>query len=354
MTISRLLQMGTVEAAATTEKQAAVFVGNTNIAAYEWISGTGFGSALSVPGIYNSYDCFFSNNKDAFFVAGPSSPYVSAWAWDSNTGFGSALSQPSSPQTVYAYGGGDINAADSVVIIGGQSDGSGGAEVVAYPFSSSSGFGTKYSDPSSLMGTTARYIEFDPTDSNVLMGVSDGSGYSVVKYAWSNSSGFGAKTNYTSIAFGTCYGITFNPSGNYVVIAANGSPYANSYNYSSSGIGSLVSTPSTSTGALYSACDFNSTGSVVAFCSWSSPYVSAYAFSSGSFGSKFSNPSSLPAGYRESVRFSPDDDVVFVGGGGGTPKVDIYNWSNSSGFGSKISTPSGLSFRVRQIAVVKG
>jgi len=353
VSISRLMQMGAA-GVPSVEKQAVVFVGSSSIAAYEWIPGTGFGSAYSAPGIPSSYDCFFSNNKDAFFVAGASSPYVSAWAWNSNTGFGSALSQPSSPQTLYAYGGGDINSVDSAVVIGGQAGGSGQPEVVAYAFSSSGGFGTKYSNPGSLPGETVRQINFDPTDANVVMGVSGYYGQSVLKYAWSNSSGFGSKTTYTAINFGTCYGIDFHPSGSYAVVTTSGSPYARSYNYSSSGFGSLVSTPSSGPGSETNDPAFNSDGSVVALCEFNSPYVHAYAYSSGSFGTKFSNPSSLPGGFRESVRFSPDDDAIFVGGGGGSTKTDIYNWSNSSGFGSRISTPSAANFRVLQIAVVKG
>jgi len=353
VSISRLMQMGAA-GVPSVEKQAVVFVGGSNIAAYEWIPGTGFGSAYSAPGIGSGrYDCFFSNNKDAFFVAGSSSPHVSAWAWNSNTGFGSALSQPSSPQTVYAYGGGDINSADSAVVIGGQAGGSGQPEVVAYAFSSSGGFGTKYSDPSSLVGTTVRQVNFDPTDANVVMGVSAYSGFSVAKYAWSNSSGFGSKTTYTGINFGTCYGIDFHPSGSYVVLTTSSSPYARSYGYSSSGFGSLVSTPSSTPSGETNDPAFNSDGSVVALCEYNSKYVHAYAYSSGSFGTKFSNPSSLPGQYKESVRFSPDDDAIFVGGFS-SPHVDTYNWSNSSGFGSKISTPSAVNFRTRQIAVVKG
>ena len=355
MSISRLMQMGAA-GVPTVQKQAVIFVGDGNIAAYEWIPGTGFGSAYSAPSLptNSNYDCFFSNNKDAFFVAGSSSPYVSAWAWNTDTGFGSALSQPSSPQTVYAYGGGDINSADSAVVIGGQAGGGGQPEVVAYAFSSSGGFGTKYSDPSSLIGQTVRQVNFDPTDANIVMGVDQYLGFSVAKYAWSNSSGFGSKTTYTGINFGGGYGIDFHPSGSYVVVTTGSSPYARSYGYSSSGFGSLVSTPSSTPGSATDDPAFNSDGSVVALCEFNSPYVHAYAYSSGSFGTKYSNPSSLPGGYRESVRFSPDDDVIFVGGGGRSTKVDIYNWSNSSGFGSRISTPSAANFRTRQIAVVKG
>ena len=69
MSISRLMQMGAA-GVPTVQKQAVVFVGSSSIAAYEWIPGTGFGSAYSVPSIPGSYDCFFSNNKDAFLLLG--------------------------------------------------------------------------------------------------------------------------------------------------------------------------------------------------------------------------------------------------------------------------------------------
>tara|TARA_R110001592_G_scaffold152383_3_gene379838 strand:- start:344 stop:1417 length:1074 start_codon:yes stop_codon:yes gene_type:complete len=337
-------------------EQAIAFAGGSSFKMYEWVPGTGYTYEYSTTNLASAQHTLngvkFSNNKDVLFRASSGSPFALANAFNINTGIGAAYSNPSSSITIYAYGGISVNSNDTAVIVGGQMSGDGEPVVQAWAWSTASGFGTKYSDPSSLGPDNMNpYVcQLDPYDANVLLGVRDnisGHAYSIFKYAWSNSSGFGSRTTYTSISIGKVYAIEFHPSNNYVVLGTDNS--AKSYSYSSSGMGSLQSTASGPSGEV-DGIAFNSSGSVAAVTEFGSPYINAYSYSGGSFGSKFSNPSSLPGSYRQSARFTPDDDAIICGGGGG---IDTYNWDNSTGFGTKISSPSNVNFQTKSIQAIK-
>jgi hypothetical protein len=355
---SKKLLKAAAGAGGVVREQAIAFAGGASFKMYEWVPGTGFGYEYPTTnaGYATTYrnGIKFSNNNDVMFRASAGSPFARANEFNINTGIGTAYSNPSSIITVYAYGGISVNSNDTAVIVGGQMSGDGQPVTQAWAWNTSSGFGTRYSNPGSPAPDNLNPLicQLDPYDANVLFGVRNtlsGHPYSIFKYAWSNSSGFGSKTTYTSINIGRCYAIEFHPSKNYVVLGTGSSPTAKSYSYSSSGMGSLQSTAS---GTLSEINDvaFNSTGSVVAVPGYSSPFIHAYSYSSGSFGTKFSNPSSLPGNYRQSVEFTPDDDAIICGGGGG---IDVYNWSNSSGFGSKISSPSNINFQVQSMKAIK-
>ena len=73
----------------------------------------------------------------------------------------------------------------------------------------------------------------------------------------------------------------------------------------------------------------------------SSPYIQGYPWSSG-FGTKYSNPGSLPdMGSGGGVAFSPDgNNILFATFGSGNPPLQAYSWS--AGFGTKYSDPSAV------------
>jgi hypothetical protein len=72
----------------------------------------------------------------------------------------------------------------------------------------------------------------------------------------------------------------------------------------------------------------------------SSPRVSVYAWTTSSgFGTKYSNPVTLPTGNGQSVKFNAAGTCVAVGHAT-SPYVSMYPWSTASGFGTKFSNPS--------------
>ena len=164
---------------------------------------------------------------------------------------------------------------------------------------SSTGFGTKYSDPATL--PTGLGSGLDITTTNTQLVASQGS-VSPYVYAYDiSSSGFGSKySNPSTLPTAAVGGITLNSNDTAVIVNQATTPIA--YAWSGSGFGSKYSDPSTSTGTGPTQVSMFSNDSVV-FCSWtgSSPYVRAYAWTNaGGWGSAYSDPSSLPvtAGYN--------------------------------------------------------
>ena len=83
-----------------------------------------------------------------------------------------------------------------------------------------------------------------PSASNYLAVTSDVSPYLIV-YPWS-SSGFGTKfSNPISPPSGPSYTVAFSPSGAEIAVALTTSPYVTAYSWSSSGFGTRLSNPST-------------------------------------------------------------------------------------------------------------
>ena len=88
-------------------------------------------------------------------VAHSTSPYITAYPWTSGTGFGTKYSDPATLPAAACRGvafspdGADIAVAYS-----------GSPFVSVYPWSS--GFGTKYSDPATLPGSWPYKVAFSP------------------------------------------------------------------------------------------------------------------------------------------------------------------------------------------------
>ena len=80
--------------------------------------------------------------------------------------------------------------------------------IAAYPWSAS-GFGTKYSNPSSLPTGTGRSVDFSVDDGEIV--VSHDTSPFVSAYPW--SAGFGTKfSNPATLPTGLGYGVAFSPT----------------------------------------------------------------------------------------------------------------------------------------------
>ena len=126
-------------------------------------------------------------------------------------------------------------------------------------------------------------------------------------YPWS-SSGFGTKysnpgTLPTNTGYGTGYGVAFSPDGSAIAIAHYSTPYISAYPWSSSGFGTKYSDPGTLPPSTGCGVAFSPDGSAIAIAHSSSPYVSAYPWSSSGFGTKYSNPGTLPTNTGRGVAF---------------------------------------------------
>jgi hypothetical protein len=206
--------------------------------------------------------------------------------------------------------------------------GSGVAQMAAYPWSSATGFGVKYSNPS-VNGNGAQGCKFTHDNGNIVTG-GWGSPF-ISAYKWSTN-GFGAKysnPSSTPTAFTEDLDIRYDDS--IVVLASNEYPSRIpfiAYNWNNTtGFGSRITSPSLAS-ADSAGISFNPAGTVVA-CSSFSLGVFAYAWSGG-FGSKYANSADTIVG--RDVAFNNNGTALAVSKNGG---INIYPWS--SGFGTKYS-----------------
>jgi hypothetical protein len=135
----------------TPNQDAVVFALGFSAVVYAW-SASGFGSQFSGPGVpTDSIDAAaFSKTGDAIAMAVRSSPYIAAYAWSS--GFGTRFSDPS---VLPAGAGRDISFSPDNKAVAIAHDTS--PYISAYSWSDSTGFGAKFSNPATL--PTANGIE---------------------------------------------------------------------------------------------------------------------------------------------------------------------------------------------------
>lgn len=220
---------------------------------------------------------------------------------------------------------------------------------------SSSGFGTKYADPTTLPSLGGSKIDVSPDSSAVVL--STGTSPFMHAYAWSNSTGFGTKFSDPSTPLtnvNSSKSIKFSNNGNAIVVGArNSSNNTNrftAYSWSSSGFGAKLNEVNISSDITVEDISFNSDDSVVAVSQPTPPYIHAYTWSNSTgFGTKFSNPSTILGANHvaDSCAFSPNSQHLAVAASlfnssnfTFTPVQIVYNWNNSTGFGSKVNDPS--------------
>ncbi len=126
-------------------------------------------------------------------------------------------------------------------------------------------------------------------------------------YPWTSGTGFGTKySDPSSLPAANSYGSIFSPDGANIACTTQYSPYVTAYPWSS-GFGTKYSDPSTlPAGYMYDGIAFTPDGADLATCHAGSPYLSVYPWTSGTgFGTKYSNPSTLPGGENRSLAFTP-------------------------------------------------
>lgn len=304
---------------------------------YDWSSSTGFGSKYSDPLTLPSFIGSFGNNvaytpdNKAVIVCGPGgTPYVAAYPW-SGTGFGAKFSDPSSAIPGGAYGVAartwSVGITKVAVVYSAVSP-----YVSSYDFSTSSGWGTKGADPSTPPNSGAIAVCLG---GNQIFLATSGSPY-VYAYAFGGGVIGFKYADPSTLPTGVGRGIATDGGFN-VAVAHSTSPYITVYPFSG-GFGTKYSDPGTLPAGTGYACAFSPDRSYLAIAHDTSPYITVYPFASG-FGAKISNPATLPTGNGRGVAFSSAGDAIAISHST-SPFVTAYPWSGS--FGTKYSNPSTL------------
>jgi WD40 repeat protein len=233
--------------------------------------------------------------------------------------------------------------------------------VTVYPWSSS-GFGTKFANPSNLPtgGGGGAGVDFHPDGTAIAFTRTETP--SITAYSWSKN-GFGNKySNPVTLPPNYAFAVKFNPTGNAIAVSHQGAPFITVYRWSIAGFGTKFTNPSILPPSTVYDVAFSPDNTTIAVTHDDSPYVSAYAWSNTGFGNKFANPATLPAGGALRVKFNPSSTAIVVTNNSGGTGIFMtgYPWS-SSGFGTRFSNPEesvyvrrALSFNNKGDIVITG
>lgn len=273
----------------------AIAVAHSNsprISVYPW-SGTSFGTKFSDPGTApdgNGTSVTFTSNDDAIAIGHFTSPYIAAYPW-SGSGFGSKFSNPGTLPVGYVLSCRFV-ASDAIVMTGN-------AGTIGFPWSGS-GFGTKFTNPTGT-GVGSNCNDLNVATGNNVVAVAERVTPWVEAFPFSTSTGWGTKFSNPGTNIGARgYGVAFSKADDVLAISTNGGvgygvSNITAYAWSGSGFGSRFADPGTQLGGTSGRfVTFNTDDSVLFAGSTGSPYINAYPWSSSGFGSKFNNPSTLP------------------------------------------------------------
>ena len=187
------------------------------------------------------------------------------------------------------------------------------------------GFGTKYTNPSTGVGTTSKNLSWSPSDA--AMAITSNS--NIHAYPW--SAGFGTKYAAPASGLGATNGTPlWKSTETDMVVSTSVTPFINAYAWSA-GFGTKYANPSTLPTSSCAHGDWISDDTSVAAASNNTPYVHVYTWSSG-FSTKYANPRSIipgatPALSQPGVAIHPNDNNIGFGYSGGAGYI-VYKWNN--------------------------
>ena len=305
-----------------------------SVAVYDMTAST-FGAKYSNPVTTPTnaiYGLNFSPNN-AYFAVGMSNATatnVPIFIYPWNNGYGTKFADPTTAFAFSTCQGVLFDSTSTAIIAQGSAAG-----IVSYKWSSS-GFGTRYAAPATTVGSNLMAVNTDRS----VVAVTTSSTPFIHAYPWSYASGWGTKyANPSSLPTGYPPSICFNPAGTVLAIGQQASPYVMAYAWSA-GFGTKFANPSTLVTGQTLGISFAGNSDLIV--SYAGTSLAAYAWSSG-FGSKYANPSVAP-GESNAVAVNASNNTIGITTGGNiSPTILAYSWTSGTGFGAKLSSPSGLS-----------
>lgn len=324
------------------------FTGAANITVYEFNSASGFGSTLSNTGTHTpstALSIALNGNSTAVGIAANGSPYQGVWPY-STSGFGTKYSNPATALPTGAARGITWNSSSGSIVFGCAAT----PWVQGYAWSNSTGFGSKYANPGTALTSNGNRVTFTISQSYLIL-PSNTSPYGYA-YAW--SPGFGTRTSMPlgSPSWATStQSIEFNPAGDSTAAAGSTSVIFRLNQWSDgSKWGTAFSAPSLPTGmTVGNGTRFSPDGACVALAQTSSnvslysDYVSVWPFNSSSgLGTRYAYPATSMGQAATAVRWTPDGNAIMASDSSGATDTGpgAWAWSNSSGFGTKFSAPA--------------
>jgi hypothetical protein len=163
-------------------------------------------------------------------------------------------------------------------------------------------------------------------------------------YPWSVSTGFGTKyANPATLPTGNGNSVAFLPAGNAIAVGFGVTPYVSVYSWlPAGGFSAKYTDPATLPTGSGNGVAFSPAGDAIAVAHTTTPFITAYPWNSSTgFGAKYANPATLPTGTGTSVAFSPASNAIAVAHAT-SPFISAYPWNVSTGFGTKYTDPATL------------
>lgn len=313
---------------------------SNNFKVFNWNSATGVGTSFTSPTVNDIIrQISFVPDNSNISIATSNSPWLSMWQW-SSLGFGTKYANPASllnPNSNGPAGYAWTTSVDAVLTANFDYPQS---YPQAWRWTTSGGFGTKYSNATNFGYAQGVSINGDST----LVAFNGVSGPSYVHlYPWSSTTGFGTK--YSTPVFSPqplasgWQKISFNKITNDLAIAATSSNVW-ACSVSSAGFGTVYAAPATIPSSQSNGLLFSPDGSAIGMVNNGSPSMNAYQWGSG-FGSKYSNPVNLTLTSQQAMDWASTTNAMVGISNSSSPYTAIYGWS-SAGFGQKYTIPSGI------------
>lgn len=271
----------------TPNGNAIVYVYGTSprIGAYPFSNSGGYGTAFvgssPNPGATGSSLSFISQTE--FAATSNSTPYAQTLTFSSTSGFGATRYTP--PATA-PTGGRYVSASSNVMFFSFL-----GTPFIGMWPATNPGFGTKFANPSPLpvSAPPALYGQFITHSANdVAICTNNSPHYSA--YPWSISSGFGTRYTLPTNPGNITYAIEFSKDGQQLAIATAFTPYIFVYPWvTGTGPGTKFANPATLPAGQIRAISFGNSDIFIGHAG--SPYLSVYPWSSSGFGTKYADPS---------------------------------------------------------------
>jgi len=301
---------------------------NTNVEGF----GTKYADAGSTGNNSTAFD-ITSTNADAAWARGQA---ISTYPW-TFYGFGTAYSSLGLSGSTAVNGIG-FSAANTTLAIAST----GSPYLWAYPFTTGTGYGTKFANPTTSPGALCNSIGW--RNSTQVVTTQDVAPY-VKVWDFTTGSGWGSKyadivSPSGAIIGGNGWDAKFDKTGTYLSVAHAVSPYLHTYTWSS-GFSIWWTNPATLPPDTTTSVSWDPSTSSLAFTSLSSGGVTAYEWI-GDYGTKYADPTSVNSYYLSST-FSKDSSAFAAGYQmtAFTWGIDAWKFTNGVGFGTKYTNPTG-------------
>lgn len=287
-------------------------------------------------------------------VAHATSPYITVYPWKTNVdGFGTKYADIPSGGPNNSTGDPCWVGANNTDILFSKGGLTGEPYMYAYSWTFY-GFGTKYADAANdpdegVGGLALNQNARDVAVSWSIFDTTTGATAGVQSFPFTSGTGWGTKyaapPSRPSSASNSARGLAFRPQRNALSVAMNQSPflYVVGYNSGSGGFttkfadpGAAILPPAQTTETEWSP----DSGLDVGFTHDNSPYVTIYQWSpSTGFVAKWADPSTALTSNGRDLAWNPDENAIAITTVGGT-YINVYEWDFNTGFGTKYSAPS--------------